>query len=195
MFLSARGAGASGCSTTFATPALSLLSEPTSLKCLNSPATRKGKGYSSIHGELRVEYTDNQRATRHEHSRPRAAKGATVPALHPAPAHPEPILKWAHSAHLFILDAAGGNQCGDFMASLEHMHFVCASRRRLSCHVSLVRRARCGIRWSALTQRRAALRAGGPNFGPSLSYKVGLGQPEPPRAQLQNAASYAWRAR
>ena len=143
MFLSARGAGASGCSTTFATPALSLLSEPTSLKCLNSPATRKGKGYSSIYGELRVEYTDNQRATRTEHSRPRAAKGATVPALHPAPAHPEPILRWAHSAHLFILDAAGGNQCGDFMASLEHMHFVCASRCGCGSSTGNSRQAPC----------------------------------------------------
>ena len=128
----------------------------------------------------------------HAHS---LQKEQRCPALHSAPAHPEPILRWAHSAHLFILDAAGGNQCGDFVASLDHMHFVCASRRRLSCHVSLVRRARCGIRWSAVTQRRVALRAGGPNFGPSLSYKVGLGQPEPPRAQLQDAASYAWRAR
>ena len=38
-----------------------------------------------------------------------------------------------------------------------------------SCHGSLVRRARYGIRWSELTQRRAALRAGGHNYGPSLS--------------------------
>ena len=83
MFLSARGAGASGCSTTCATPALSLLIELTSLKCLNSPATPKGKGNGSIHGELRVEYTDNQRATRLEHSRPLAAKGATVPRTSP----------------------------------------------------------------------------------------------------------------
>jgi hypothetical protein len=91
VFLSARGAGASGCSTTFATPALSLLSEPTSLECLNSPATPKGKESSSMHGELRVWHTDHQRATRLEHSRPRAAKGATVPALHPTPAHPAPV--------------------------------------------------------------------------------------------------------
>ena len=39
------------------------------------------------------------------------------------------------------------------------------------CHGSLVRRARCGIRWIELTQRRAALSAGGRNYGPSLSYK------------------------
>ena len=90
-----------------------------------------------------------------------------MPALHPAPAHSEPILKWAHSAHLFILDTAGGNRCGDFMASLEHIHFVCASRRRLSCHVSLVRR--CGIRWSALTQRRAAMQTTAPGSETSES--------------------------
>jgi hypothetical protein len=64
-----------------------------------------------------------------------------------------------------------------------------------SCRGSLVRRARCGIRWSAVTQRRAALRAGGRNYWPSLSCEAGLGQLEPPRAQLQNDASCAWRAR
>jgi len=63
-----------------------------------------------------------------------------------------------------------------------------------SCRGSLLRRTRCGIRWSAVTQRRAALRASGRNYWPSLSCEAGLGQLEPLRAQLQHGASSAWSA-
>jgi hypothetical protein len=76
------------------------------------------------------------------------------------------ILRWVHNTHPRMRDAV------DKQASWPRWSTFTSPALRAaapSCHGSLVRRARYGIWWSELTQRRAALRAGGRNYGPSLS--------------------------
>ena len=79
------------------------------------------------------------------------------------------ILRWVHNTHP---ECAMLSLPVDKQASWPRWSTFTSPALRAavpSCHGSLVRRARYGIRLSELTQRRAALRAGGRNYGPSLS--------------------------
>jgi hypothetical protein len=103
-------------------------------------------------------------------------------------------LRWVHNVHLKNVMVKSAI---DKKASCRGWSTGTSPARRIpvrSCRGSLLRRTRCGIRWSAVTQRRAALCASGRNYWPSLSCEAGLGQLEPLRAQLQHGASSAWSA-
>jgi hypothetical protein len=104
------------------------------------------------------------------------------------------ILRWVHNAHLQKRDAEVGNRYAGFLSWLEHRHFACAPHTCSNLSRQSPETNTVWERWSAVTHRRAALRARGRNYWPSLSYEAGLGQLEPLRAQLQHGASSAWSA-